>query len=474
MQPKAPIPMNDADVLQTDGASRKQAAALASIAASALLTLAKLVAGLWSGSLALLSEAGHAGVDTGATILTYFAVRVGDKPADEEHHYGHGKFESLAALAETGLLFGLAVYVCAEAGRRLIEGEEAVDAGWPVFAVLGVSIVVDLVRSRQLAKIAAEHGSDALAADALHFASDLVSSVLVLIGLGATRFGFVQGDALAAFGVAIFIAVAGYRLGRRTIDTLLDAAPQELVPQFHRVIGRVPGVIGVDALRLRRVGHDVIGEASIAVSRALSVEQADRIKAAVARAIQAEFPRANITLTAVPRALDSETVIERTQLAAARRRLSAHNVVAQQIGSRLSISLDLELDASMALREAHVTATLLENEIRDEFGGDVEIETHIEPFALRPFIGRDADRETLRAITHALKFDAERQGQVRNVHDVRVREIGGGLVVAYHCNLDPSLQVEAAHAAVDAVERRVREQFPAILRVVGHMEPAEG
>lgn len=465
--------MNDAEILEPSAPSRKQAAALASIAASAALALAKLAAGLWSGSLALLSEAGHAGVDTGATILTYFAVREGDKPADEEHHYGHGKYELLAALGETGLLFGLAVYVAVEAIRRLFEQETAVDASWPVFAVLGVSILVDLVRSRQLYKISKEEGSDALAADALHFASDLVASVLVLAGLGATRFGVMQGDALAALGVALFIAVAGFRLGRRTIETLLDAAPREFVPRFENIICSAPGVIGLESLRLRQVGHDVIGEASFGVSRALSVEQAARIKEHVRAAIKNDYPRAELTLTAVPCALNDETIVERVQLAAARRRLSAHNVVAQQIEDRLAISLSLELDADMALREAHVTATLLENAIRDEFGDGVEIETHIEPFAPHLIVGREAHPNTLKAVVAALEEEAVRQGLVRHVHDVRVRVVERGLVVAYHCELDWSVTVEKAHAAVDVVEWRLRERFPQILSVVGHMEPTE-
>jgi cation diffusion facilitator family transporter len=466
--------MNDVDILEPAGASRKQGAALASIAASALLALAKLAAGLWSGSLSLLSEAGHAAVDTGATILTYFAVREGDKPADEEHHYGHGKFESLAALAETGLLFGLALYVVVEAGRRLLDEPEEVDAGWPVFAVLGLSIAIDFVRSRQLSRVAEQEGSDALAADALHFASDLISSVLVLIGLAATRFGFLQGDALAAVGVAAFIAVAGFRLGKRTIETLLDAAPRELVPDFQRLIEDVPGVIELEDLRLRKVGADVIGEARIAVSRALSIEQATRIKDASVAAIAAQYPRASLTLTTEPRALDDETVVERIRVVAARRGLLVHHIVAQEIGERLSIGVDLELDASLPLRDAHAIATELESAMRDEFGASVEIETHIEPLAPLLLQGCEAAAGTKAAISEALAREAERQGLVRHVHDVRVRSVDSGLVVNYHCELDGGVAVKAAHDAVDAVERRVREQFPAILRVVGHMEPGEG
>jgi cation diffusion facilitator family transporter len=464
--------MSKTDIVDEAEPSRKLTAAKASIAASALLTCAKLAAGLWSGSLSLLSEACHAAVDTGATILTYYAVREADKPADAEHHYGHGKIEALAALMETGLLFGLALFVVEEAARRL--GEPApVDADWPVFAVLGVSILIDLVRSRQLSSISKAEGSDALAADALHFASDLVASVLVTVGLAATRFGFVHGDALAAFGVALFIALAGFRLGRRTIETLLDAAPRELVPQFEKIIGEVPGVIALESLRLRSVGQQVIGEASIAVSRSLRVEQAARIKDAVVAAVEAHSPQARITVTTEPRALDDETVIERILLVAARRHLPVHHIIAQQIEERLSISLDLELDAAMPLRRAHEVATQFENAIRDEFGADIEIDTHLEPLAPHILIGREADPVMRNAIAQALAGYAAAQADVRDVHDVRVRGTADGLVVNYHCRLDDRLTIEAAHEAVDAIERRLREEFPTILRVAGHSEPSE-
>lgn len=453
--------------------ARKLAAARASIAASALLTAAKLGAGLWSGSLSLLSEAGHAAVDTGATVLTYFAVREAEKPADAEHHYGHGKIESLAALVETGFLFGLALFVVGEAFRRLGDPDVAVETGWPVFLVLGGSIAVDFARSRRLSRIAKESGSEALAADALHFSSDLVSSALVLIGLGATHFGFARGDALAAFGVALFIAVAGFRLGRRTIATLLDTAPRGLASRLEDVIGHTPGVIGVEALRLRMVGNRVIGEAIIGVARSLRVEQAARIKEAAAAAIAAEAPGARITVAAEPRALDDEAVIERIQLVAARRHLPVHRIVTQQIGERLSIGLDLEVDGAMPLARAHAVATAFESGIRDEFGADVEIDTHIEPLPPHMAPGRDVPAAVLRAIEDALARQCDGRSEVFGVHDVRARETGGGLVVNYHCRVDAALSVAAAHDAVDEIERRVRERFPAILRIAGHAEPAD-
>ena len=247
----------------TDSDALKEKAALASITASALLTLGKLAAGLFSGSLALISEAGHGLLDTGATILTYFAIRASGKPADEEHHYGHGKVEAVAALAETGLLIVLSIYVMIEAVRRLLGHEaEPVEATWPVFAVLVVSIVVDLVRWRSLSAIAEKTKSDALAADALHFSSDLVASVCVLLGLAASRFGYHQGDALAAIGVSVFIGIAGYQLGRRTIDTLVDAAPKGLAEQIRTSVEAVVGVVNVESVRLRPAGPQVLIEAA--------------------------------------------------------------------------------------------------------------------------------------------------------------------------------------------------------------------
>ncbi|WP_332081099.1 cation diffusion facilitator family transporter, partial [Methylocystis borbori] len=398
--------MTKTETFPRGGASRKLAAARASIAASALLASAKLAAGLWSGSLALLSEAGHAFVDTGATLLTFFALREAEKPADAEHHYGHGKFEALAALVETGFLFALALFVVAEAFRRLSEAHVDIDVGWPVYAALAVSIAVDFLRSRQLGRIAKEEGSDALAADALHFASDLLSSLLVLIGLVAAQYGFKQGDALASFGVAAFIAVAGVRLGRRTIGTLLDAAPRDLAPGIERAIGEVPGVIALDALRLRTVGPDVVGEATIGVSRGLSMEQAARIKSAVADAIAAIAPRARITLAATPRALDDETLAERIMLVGARRHIPTHKIIFQEIDGKLSVSLDIELDGSMPLGRAHAIAMDFERAIQDECGADIDIATRVEPLEPHVLAARPADPAVAAALGAALARSA--------------------------------------------------------------------
>jgi cation diffusion facilitator family transporter len=451
---------------------RKQRAALASVFASAALSLAKLVAGLLSGSLALVSEGAHNLLDTGSSALTFFAVREADKPADEEHPFGHAKIEAVAALAQTGFLAVLSVAVAVEAIRRMGGDAPKVDANALALGVVLVSVAVDFIRWRALAKVARETKSDALAADALHYSSDLVSSLLVLIGLAATRFGFVQADALAAIGVAVFIAIASFRLGRHTIDALVDTAPKGLADRLRRAIEAVPGVASIDTIRLRPSGAQIIGEVGIFVSRTLPLERVAAIKGDVARRIEAEWPQTALTLTANPVALDDESLLERVQLIATRLRFAVHHITIQEVDGRKCVSLDMEVDGRLSLAEAHELATRLETAIEDEVGPDIEVETHIEPMETREIHGRDADSALIVQITQTLSDNAALRGQLRNIHDVRVRHTPGGYFVNFHCSCDAKLSVDAAHDEVDALERSLRATFPDIIRIVGHAEPA--
>ena len=236
-------------------ATDKERVALASIAASAGLTAAKAAVGLLSGSLAILSEAAHSLLDFAATVLTYFAVRISGKPADREHQYGHGKVESVAALAETALLFLLSAGVTWEAAQRLLGAHgTAVEATLASFAVIAVSIVVDFFRARALSRTAAETSSQALEADALHFSSDMWSSLAVLVGLCAVALGFPQADSIAAIVVAVFVSLAGWRLGKRTIDTLTDTAPQGVAERIVTISRKVRGIVAVEQVRTRPAG----------------------------------------------------------------------------------------------------------------------------------------------------------------------------------------------------------------------------
>jgi cation diffusion facilitator family transporter len=449
----------------------KQRVALGSIVASAGLTAAKAVVGLLSGSLAILSEAAHSLLDLAATVLTYFAVRISDKPADREHQYGHGKVESVAALAETALLFLLAAGVIFEAGQRLLGWQEhRVEAGPATFIVIAVSIVVDFFRARVLARTAADTSSQALEADALHFGSDMWSSAAVLVGLGAVWMGFSRADSLAALVVALFVCLAGWRLGRRTVDALTDAAPKGVAERVAAIVRSIPGVVTVDQVRVRPAGAILFVDAAVGVSRTLPLDRVAALKENIVRAVRRELPHAELTVTTTPRKLDDETVLERAMVIARNRGLAVHHVTVQEVGGRLSISLDLEVDGRLKLGAAHEVASSLEQAITDELGSEVEVETHIEPLQAQGVGGRDASPDRIAAIRNELAAVAA-SSPIGEVHEVRVRETADGEIVNFHCLADPALTVDEVHAEVDQIERGLKARWPSIKRVIGHAEP---
>lgn len=456
----------------TKASQSKETAALASIAASALLAFGKLTAGLLSGSLALLSSAGDSLLDTGITTLTYVAIRWANKPADEEHNYGHGKIEAVAALVETGLLLVLAAGVLIEAARRLTGyAGGPIEATWPVFAVLIVSIGVDAVRFLSLSRIAKLTRSDALAADAMHFSSDFLVSIVVLLGLAAAHYGYEQGDSVAALAVALFIAGAGFRLGRRTLDTLVDAAPKGLAARVREVARQVPGVVGIEMLRLRLAGAQVQGELSVAVPRTMPLELVTSVREAVTAALAIAVPELAVTVSANPRRVASESDLERVLLAAAQQRVPIHHVTVQQIDGAKSVSFDAELDGRMSLGSAHEIASRLEKAVRAELGPAIEVETHIEPLEVRELSGHDVEEKATGEIAAALARRAAETGVITDIHDVRARQTPAGVVVNYHCHVDPALPVDDVHAHVDELDHKVRADFATIVRIVGHAEP---
>lgn len=449
----------------------KEQMALTSIGASALLTLGKFVAALLSGSLALLSEALHGLIDVAATVMTFLAVRLADKPADEEHHFGHGKIESIAALVEVGLLIALAIGVGYEALQRLIGHPAAVEASPAAIGVLAVSIIVDFFRARALKKVAHETASHALEADALHFSSDMWASAFVLAGLGLVALGFPRGDAIATLAVSLMIMIAAWTLGRRTVDALMDAAPIGASQTIRAAAENVRGIIAVEQLRVRNVGTTLFAELALAVPRMLSLDRLAALKLQVAQAVLNAAPGAELTITTTPRALDDESLLERVLLIAASRRLPVHHVTIQQINDKLSVACDIEVDGRMSLEAAHVIASRFESALREEFGEETEVDTHIEPLEPRGLPGEDVGEEERARLAVSLALLVRAYPMLGDVHDIRLRQTEKGRLINLHCLSDPKATVEAVHTAIDAFEHDIRQAHPEVTRVVSHAEP---
>jgi divalent metal cation (Fe/Co/Zn/Cd) transporter len=292
-----------------------------------------------------------------------------------------------------------------------------------------------------------------------------------VIGLVGITLGYAWADSMAAIVVSVVICIAGWRLGRRTIDTLTDTAPAGSAETVRRVAGRAPGVVAVDSVRVRPVGDKLFVEVVVAVSRTLPLDRVKALRERVAEAIRTEMPRAEVGVEAAPRALDDESVQERVMVIARNQALAVHHVTVHDIRGRRSVSLDLEVDRKLALGAAHDIADKLEAALREELGPEVEVETHIEPLQPPEAAGREAPSERVRAVEITLGEIAADGGMIGDVHDVRVRETDEGEIVNFHCHVDPALSVQAVHEKVDEVERALRRRSPSIKRVIGHAEP---
>src|SRR5215813_2002574 len=304
----------------------KTSIAAISILASGGMAVAKLVVGIIIGSLALISEALHSAVDVVATVITWLVVRVSDQPADAEHHYGHGKFESLSALAITALLYVLAGGILVEAYGRLREGTPPPTISAVPFVVLLVDIAVNYWRARALHRAARATKSQALAADALHFASDVLGSLAVIAGLVLAALGFHWGDAAAAIAVAVMIGFLGLKMTRATVETLLDRAPEGITEKAEAAIRAVPGVVDVERIRVRMVGPTYFIDTIAKVPRTYPIDRVEEIKRRAQQAVREALGDADLTFAAVPVARDNEGVRERIMVIARNSGLAVHHV----------------------------------------------------------------------------------------------------------------------------------------------------
>jgi len=434
------------------------------------MAAAKFVVGIIIGSLALISEALHSSVDVVATIITWMVVRVSDRPADQEHHYGHGKLESVSALGVIALLYVLAGGILVESYSRLREGTPPPVISAMPFVVLLIDIAVNFWRARALHRAAKETQSQALAADALHFASDVLGSIAVIAGLVLAGFGFWWGDSAAAIAVAIMIAALGLRLARSTVETLVDRAPEGASERAREAIISVAGVVDVERVRVRMVGATHFIDAIVHVPRTYPIDRVDEIKQRVQTAVAGALGDADLTFTAVPVALSNESVRERIMVIARNSGLAIHHVTVHDVAGKLIVGIDLEVDGAMTLIAAHDIAHELERNIRDEFGDDVEVDTHIEPLEPELPFGVDAADERIETVRTALSLFAA-NSQIHDIHNVRVRNTEAGEIVNFHCRAAPSMSVIRVHENVDEIERALRREFPTVKRVISHAEP---
>jgi cation diffusion facilitator family transporter len=471
----------EATISASPGAGQeKRWVALTSVGAALLLTGTKLVVGLATGSLGLLAEAAHSGLDLVAAVITYLAVRLSDRPADAEHLYGHGKVENLSALIETALLLATCAWIISEGIERLAVKTVHVQATVWAFAVVCLSIVVDITRSRALMRVAKKHQSQALEADALHFSTDIWSSAVVLLGLILVKIGeltgtgptFQRADAVAALAVALLVVWVSLRLGRRTVDALLDRAPAGTRAIVEAAVRQVSGVIDCPQLRLRPSGNRMFIDLEINVQRGSSLESSHDIGALVEQRIRAVLPNCDVVVHVNPVRRADETLRDRIRAIAANREQTVHNILISGEGERLYVELHVEEDPQLSLRAAHDKVEELESAIRRDLPEVRHITSHIEPLREAQERLRDITAQSAELIAHVRRVAAATPG-ITECHDVTVRQGERGIFLALHCKLADALSVQDVHHISSRLEDRLRGVIPRLVRVTTHPEPAE-
>ena len=476
----------DGTVSGAQRGAAKRSAALSSVLAALAITLLKLLTGVLSGSLGMLSEAAHSGIDLMASGITLLTVRVSDRPADEEHNYGHGKLESLSAAFEAVLMVGSCLWIGREAIRRIVHHTH-LDLRWSVwpFLVLVLSMAVDAVRSRSLHKVAQQHRSDALEADAVHFGTDIWSSAAVLVGLLAAYAGerlhlpaLEYADPIAALAVACIILWVTWRLAQRTLDSLLDATPPEARAQIRRELVRdlqaTDGVLTVERVRVRRSGSDIFVDLTLGLPRNLTFQRSEQITAAASETVRRLLPGADVVIHTVPTASLGESVFDRIRAVAARSNLAIHDVSVQQFDGALHVEQHLEVPETMPLRHAHEIATQLESDMRREIPGIATLLTHIESEPAT--IANAAQMEASQNLEDQLRATASHFPEILDIHEISLTRGHGGAAnsvqVNCHCTLPDDLPMEAVHEIITNFESEFRLDHPQVSRVFIHPEPA--
>jgi cation diffusion facilitator family transporter len=458
----------------------KRDAALSSVLAAVLLASLKLVVGLLTGSLGILAEAAHSGLDLVAALVTFFAVRLSDRPPDDRHQYGHGKVENLSALIEMLLLLVTCIWIIYEAIERLFFKPVEIEANFWAFGVMVVSIVVDISRSRVLYEVARKHNSQALEADALHFSTDIWSSSVVIVGLAlvwlSQRLGpdwawLARGDAVAALGVALLVIYVSLQLGRRTVAVLLDAAPPGLAERVAAKASQVSGVQSVGPVRVRQAGASLFVDLTVDVDRSASLEEAHQIATEADKHVSTLLDRGDVVVHVDPVRQSGESLSQTVSAVAARLGLRTHNVHAHEVRGHYFVDLHVEVPANLTLVQAHDRVSHLELAVRDELPQVKDIHSHIEPIAapVAPVaaLGAGEEEELRVQIAAAIQEVAGLRGCDR----LHIRLGPDGYEIVVRCLADPDLPVAEAHQLADEVEKRLQTRIRGINQVLVHVEP---
>ncbi|MCL6588859.1 MAG: cation-efflux pump [Firmicutes bacterium] len=463
--------------------NEKQKAALSSVAAAVFLTLVKILVGVFTGSLGILSEAAHSLLDLGAAIVTFFAVKISDKPADEEHNYGHGKVESFSALIETVLLLATCGWIIYEAVERLFLGKSAEIIGtyWGI-GIMILAIVIDTSRSRALKKAAQKYGSQALEADALHFSSDVWSSLVVIGGLILVETGRLTGvtffnyaDPVAALGVSVLVIAVSLKLGKRTIDVLLDTAPKGMLDDILHEVNEVNGVLEVQDVRVRPSGPNYFIDLSIGLNRNESHQVIHSIVNEVRERIKSKIPNSDVVISTFP--IDLATARDREVYLTVKKVVDGfpncaniHNIHVYEVNHEKFIAIHLEVKEKMPVRESHQLSHEISELVQQKLPDVRDVSVNFEYVNPQHIVADDITDQSpglLRQIDALINIGPEKL----NCHNVRIYRRENKLTLFLHCEMNEDYGADTMEKISKELTAKLRNQIDNIENIHLHVEP---
>jgi cation diffusion facilitator family transporter len=455
--------------------TRPEHTVIVALGVTVALALAKVATYLATSSLAVLSQALDSVLDIVALAVVYVGVRIAAKPADDSHHYGHGKAENIVALLQTFLIGVIVVGIAAEAVARLGDDDIAIRVPWYALALFVTSIAVDAYRVRMLTRAARAEGSEALRAGALNFSTDIATSFVALVSLGLVRLGLDEADAIGGLIVAVAIAWAAFRLGRRSVDVLMDRAPAVGAETIARAATLAPGVSETRRVRVRSSGGKLFADVTVAAGRTASLERAHDIAEGVEGEIARVAPGADVVVHVEP-AAETGGLIERVQATASRVEgvHEVHNVSVHAFEdagrTRLHVTLHAKVAPGTSVKHAHDLSDAIEELVRADLGDDVRVDTHIEPLEATA-LGRDVTAERAELVQTVIDL-ARREPDVSDCHEVLVTESTEGLSVVAHVRGRADLALRKIHEASVRIENGVKTRHPEVGSILIHFEPA--
>ncbi|MCX5901699.1 MAG: cation diffusion facilitator family transporter, partial [Proteobacteria bacterium] len=429
--------------------------ARASVFAALLLTGMKLAVGLWTGSLGILSEAAHSGLDLMAAAMTWFSVSVSDRPADATHTYGHSKIDNLSALFETRLLLLTCIWIIYEAVQRLFFKNVEIEVNLFSFGVIIIAVVIDYTRGTALARTAKKTKSAALEADAVHFLSDIASSLMVLAGLAFTKWGYPKADALCSLAVALLVIWISFRLGKKAVDALTDSAPAEQVEQVRQAALAVPGVRRAYDIRMRLAGAKQFIDLKVCLQPNLPLGSVHERTEDVERALQALFEDADILVHAEPDEPVSAGMAETAFQLAQMQGINIHDLQVHRFDRGLQMDMHLEWPFETTLGEAHREASALEERLQKLFPELSVVHSHLESISIEYCLSR---KDVTGSCSDEASGIASQAGMVAGVHAVEqllILESDGRWHISLTCMLYPGMPLHEAHRVATEVEARI-------------------